>query len=161
MRRLTQRVLADPTRGDGHAADGTPGDCFRACLAMLADVDYELAPHAVMHLSWYERAREFIREHVPGGDLQCYNWDGTTDLYGVGGGRHVIATGPSPRGNFKHCVMADSATGEILHDPHPSRAGLLAIELVDAIVPLNDPANLPMAPMLALPVGGAARWPTA
>lgn len=149
MKYLTQRIVADPERGDGHAADGTPGDCFRTCLAMLTDADYEEVPHAVQYLSWYSVARRFVRERFPGADLQCFEWDGSFDLYGDGAGRMVIATGPSPRGDFKHCVIANAATGEIVHDPHPSRAGLTRIELADAIVPVSAD-NLPLEPVLAL-----------
>ena len=35
-----------------------------------------------------------------------------------------IANGPGPRGLLHSCVALD---GEIVHDPHPSRAGLLEI----------------------------------
>ncbi len=150
IRRIDQTILA--ARPDGHAADGTPGDCFRACLAMLADVELTDAPHAVIYLSWFSVARRFIRDVHIGSDLLCYEWDGSFDLYGDGVERPVIATGPSPRGPFKHCVIANSVTGEVVHDPHPSRAGLKGIELVDAIVPLaaDNPA---LDPVLALTGG--------
>jgi hypothetical protein len=155
VKRLTQRILACPVRGDGHDTDGTPGDCYRTCLAMLTGADYEDAPHAVLFLSWFNVAREFVRQQVPGGDLQCFGWDGSVDLYGDGSHRPVIATGPSPRGDFRHCVIADSTTGELVHDPHPSRAGLLRIETADAIVPLGHPDNLPMDPVRELVAAGA------
>ena len=153
MRRLTQRLLADPKRNDGHTADGTPGDCYRTCLAILADTSYKQAPHAALYLSWFNEARRFIQMNVPGSDLQCFDWDGSFDLYGDGQHRLVIATGPSPRGDFLHCVIADAVTGEILHDPHPSRAGLTRIETADAITPFGDRRNLPMTAIPAL-VGG-------
>lgn len=116
---------------------------------MLAETTYEEAPHAVTYLSWYNQARLFIREQIPGADLQTYEWDGSFDLYGDGSHRRVIATGPSPRGDFLHCVIADASTGEILHDPHPSRAGLVSIQLADAIVTLT-PDNTPLDPIREL-----------
>lgn len=121
---------------------------------MLAGTDYDAAPHAVLYLSWFNQAREFIRAQSPGADLQCYTWDGTTDLYGDGMHRPVIASGPSPRGGFLHCVIADSTTGEVVHDPHPSRAGLLSIKTADAIVPIS-PDNLPMDPVRELVASSA------
>jgi hypothetical protein len=37
-----------------------------------------------------------------------------------------IAVGKSPRGEFSHAVVA--LDGTIVHDPHPSQAGLLSID---------------------------------
>jgi len=145
--RVEQEILA--ARPDGRAADGTMGDCYRACLAMLCHTQLHDAPHAVMYVSWFSVARRFVRTHSPGCDLLCYEWDGTWDLYGDGVERPVIAAGPSPRGPFRHCVIASSVTGEIIHDPHPSRAGLLSIDEADAIVPLRD-ENPPLDRVLEL-----------
>lgn len=38
----------------------------------------------------------------------------------------TIAMGPSPRGDFWHAVVCED--GVIVHDPHPSDAGLVSIE---------------------------------
>lgn len=63
----------------------------------------------------------------------------------------VVVVGPSPRGPFAHAVagryrwVPTLKPGrvrphlEVTHDPHPSRAGLIAIEYVELIVPLYDP----------------------
>lgn len=45
----------------------------------------------------------------------------------------VIASGPSPRGDWLHSVLADPWTGSLIHDPHPSDAGL-AGDPVDLIL---------------------------
>lgn len=151
--RIDQTIFAQ--RADGHDANGVPGDCFRACLAMLTGAALNETPHAVLYLSWFDVARRFVRDVNEGAsDLLHFEWDGSTDLYGDGIHRPVIAVGKSPRGTFYHCAIADSVTGEVWHDPHPSRAGLVSIEGVDAIVPLSD-TNPPLAPMLALPRGAA------
>ncbi len=153
IRKVDQTIFA--ARDDGHAADGTPGDCYRACLAMLGGTTHDEAPHAILYLSWFSVARRWIRERNDGQvDLLCYEWDGTFDLYGDGVERPVIASGPSPRGSFRHCVIANSVTGEIYHDPHPSRAGLLSIDSADAVVPIMAGAP-PLEPVLQL-AGGAA-----
>lgn len=151
--RIDQTIFAD--RPDGHSAAGIPGDCFRACLAMLAGTALEDAPHAVLYVSWFDVARRFIREHLPGLDLLCYDWDGSSSLYRDGVARPVIAGGPSPRGPFHHAVIANSVDGSLWHDPHPSRAGLLAIDSAIALVPLAD-GNPALPEPLALTAGVAA-----
>lgn len=154
LERVDQAILAE--RPDGHDANGTPGDCFRACLAMMTGASLHETPHAVMYLSWFDVARRFVRATSGDAiDLLHYEWDGSTDLYGDDIPRPVIAVGRSPRGTFHHCVIADSTNGEVWHDPHPSRAGLAAIEGVDAKVPMS-PDNPPLSPVLALTSGGSA-----
>jgi len=44
-----------------------------------------------------------------------------------------ILSGKSPRGDFLHSVVADGLT--IIHDPHPSRAGILTQEDVVVLIP--------------------------
>lgn len=144
MRRIDQTVTACPVRNDGHAADGTPGDCLRACLAMLLDVDLTAVPHVVMFAAWWDEARRTVRRLQPGADLAYF--EGITfPLYDDAEPRVVIASGPSPRGPFAHVVMVEAAGGEVLHDPHPSRAGLVSVDGVLALVPPYDPPPAPMA----------------
>lgn len=49
-----------------------------------------------------------------------------------------MASGPSPRG-VSHAVVMRG--GRLVHDPHPSRAGLLEVTCIHVPVPL-DPADL-------------------
>ena len=49
-------------------------------------------------------------------------------------GLHVLAGG-SPRGDYLHAVVARGS--EIVHDPHPSRVGLMDHVDVTLIVPLD------------------------
>lgn len=135
-----QTVFADPGRGDGHRADGEPGDCYRTCLAIIADTDPSTMPNFGrfwLNNSWWFAARLWAQSI--GRDLGYYdvdvaraNPDWLSDL--------VIGSGPSPRGNFDHCVILDRHL-ELVHDPHPSRAGLVKVEGVDSLMPcpLADP----------------------
>lgn len=156
----TQRYTAE--RPDGHTLDGTPGDCFAACIAVLLDVDLEQIPHFVMHGDhWWDVTRRTVRELRPGWDLTCAMPSPWPPYLGdveewVECQHLAIATGPSPRGGFMHCVVIDTVTGEMVWDPHPSRAGLAGdIVELDLLVTAYDPAPadpiaLPPAPPTAL-----------
>ena len=131
---VDQRVFADPRRADGYSTEGVAGDCFRACLATLLGTSYEATPHAGMSHCWFEVARDFTRRTT----------NGRSDLGYIANPDQVIShcdgiaigCGPSPRGPFLHAVIIDLRTGATVHDPHPSRAGIL--ELLDVIV-LREP----------------------
>lgn len=132
-----QRYLAE--RPDGHTRDGVPGDCYAACWASLLDVPLDDVPHfALFGHGWEDVLRRWLRAggldsmwRAPvGGKVEL---EGTLNLQG-------IATGPSPRGRWTHCVVVDLLTLETLHDPHPSRAGLAGPPVfVDLIVAPYDP----------------------
>lgn len=143
----TQLVTADPARGDGHNAQGEAGDCFRTCLASILDLE----PHEVPNFAaeggnhaWWHAARRWIRRDsgrdlIPVDVEWPVNWAQPENV--APWQRHAIATGPSPRGNWMHSVVVDAFTGELAHDPHPSRDGL-AGDVVDVIVVVlpYDPA---------------------
>jgi hypothetical protein len=150
----SQQYLAE--RPDGHTLEGIPGDCYRVCLAILLDVEVARVPHVVMHRSsWWDVTRRTVRELRPGWDITCVEpspWpvydNGDPDAWAECQ-RLVVATGPSPRGPFPHCVIIDALTGDLVHDPHPSRGGLAGdIELIDLLVGEYNP---PPAQPIPLP----------
>lgn len=119
----TQRIIADPSRGDGHDANGVPGDCWKACIASLYNVeDYDSVPHFVTFDDWWKRTHQYVRE-ITGKSFQKWR----DPKYLPGGIELFIGTGPSPRGDFYHAVIVDRA-GNLVHDPHPSGLGILAVE---------------------------------
>lgn len=139
-----QRYLAQ--RPDGHTLDGIPGDCYRTCVAIVVGLERDEVPHFVMFgSSCDDLTRRWVRETFPGNDLGWYlpsPWplfedvDQRDELQ-----RYAVATGPSPRGRFPHCVVVDAVTGDLVHDPHPSGAGLAGDwTCIDLIVPEYDPA---------------------
>jgi hypothetical protein len=156
---ITQTVIACPIRNDGHAADGTPGDCMRAALATILGVDLHDVPHVVMFSQWWDEARRTVGRHMKGWDIGC--WDEFSWPFYTSAGADanayappfVIGAGPSPRGPFGHVVILDATTGEMVHDPHPSRAGILQVEAVYALCAPYEPAP---ARLLELCAGGAA-----
>lgn len=122
------------------------GDCMRACTATLLGVPPETLPHfARWH--WdegatpdevHQRWREYLVEHH-GVDVILLQMEGQDP-------RHLpqalcIGIGQSPRfsGAYHDVLwMMDENGGAMIHDPHPSRAGVGDIpELVCFIVPVN------------------------
>lgn len=103
---------------------GMIGDCWRACIASILDLPCEEVPH-------------FVREEIEGkghwmeltvrwlngrgfGIVQCSR-DGLPKW--ISYGTLMIACGPGPR-HGNHCVIMDQS-GSMVHDPHPSREGIL------------------------------------
>lgn len=164
MTPVQQRVLASVKRGDGCNGLGIAGDCWRAVLASLFDLPYEAVPHAANYpagfdpdtdplveehgsLAW-RRSRRWAR--TLGRDLAYYTLDDLAEhpVLDVEGGPwvgYVGAVGPSPRGAFRHAVVGHyrheggRPVVDVVHDPHPSRAGLTVVEGVDLIVGPYDP----------------------
>lgn len=108
-----------------YAADGIHnGNCFAACLASLLEIPLWMVPpfedmFGRGHGQWRERSEEWlarmfgmklvrVEEHVPPALPEFY-----------------IANGPAARG-VHHSVVY--RRGELAHDPHPSKGGVLDVE---------------------------------
>lgn len=114
--------------------DGVRGNCFAACLASILDVKINDVPaFEDMHpgVQWQE-----IRRY-----LKARGWCIISVRVADGGPLNLdefyIGTGPSPR-EVLHSVVMRGA--EMLHDPHPSRAGVASLEW--AHVPMPLPENM-------------------
>lgn len=108
---------ANDAVNDGHPA----GDCMRACVATILELPLDEVPHFVQYV-----------EHPAGTDPHLWWWA----LLGFCGahGWHVryvdedppggwcLIAGKSPRGH-QHVVVGFD--GAMVHDPHPSRAGVV------------------------------------
>ena len=98
------------------------GDCMRACIASILDLPIATVPHFLRDAegepaAFWNGVYDFIDArgyiYLPGYMKPMPNFDGY----------HIIG-GPSPRGNgLLHAVVG--LNGQIVFDPHPSRAGLL------------------------------------
>jgi hypothetical protein len=113
-----QEFLSDPD-------NGTVGDCWRACIAGLLGYRRAEVPHFVAQdeteMDWLEQTQEWLRKRS-GFELHYFappRYPLTASVM-----PHVIVLGRSPRG-IGHAVLADAATGNLVHDPHPSRDGLI------------------------------------
>lgn len=114
------------------------GDCWAACLASLLEVSIDQVPKALSD---------------PAGGSSSQIWETQTWL-ALGGkdivwrdftnperprmpvdvlGFLVILVGPSPRNRFEHHAVVgviedvEAKRWTVVHDPHPSRAGILSL----------------------------------
>lgn len=131
---IRQRIVADPVRGDGHDAAGNPGDCLRTAVACLLGLSYEDVPHFAQYLGWWNHMRRWARQWDR--DFACViPEDGKVrHLFEREGAGLLLGSGPSPRGAFWHVVLVDFDL-ELVHDPHPSGAGLVEVAEVIACIP--------------------------
>jgi len=102
------------------------GDCQRAVIASLLDLPVADVPHFLQEAggdagAYWESIQAFCRKHgfvyltVPAMSGGAF--------YGEYGDVFHEISGPSPRGNgVFHAVVG--CNGEVVFDPHPSRAGL-------------------------------------
>lgn len=108
------------------------GNCFAACVASVLELPLEDVPNFCEggDHGWFDRLRAWLR---PRGlwALTCKlgGKPGASDGGWYPEGLH-IAGGQSPRHACLHAVVARG--NEIVHDPHPSRAGVLSFE--DSVV---------------------------
>lgn len=125
MTPVDQRVFA--------TAPGEVGDCFSACLASVLDLPLDEVPVFVAEPDWYGSCVRWLRARgihlvlLQGLDT-TWPWIPPSDL-------PIIVGGPSPRGPWHHAVVGIWRGGgamEVLHDPHPSRAGLAGDDIFKA-----------------------------
>lgn len=110
------------------AATGAKGNCLQAAVASLLGLPLEDVPHFIVeHESasdiWdavdaFFEARGFVLWQFYRNTE--YNSIATPDVY-------YLASGPSPRG-VSHAVIMRG--GKLVHDPHPSRAGIDPVEVI-------------------------------
>jgi len=108
-----QQTFSDPERR-------TYGDCVRACVYTLAQVDLCL-PHPIDPKTGEWNSFFWDDLHWKGYQLSIY------PRYRVEFGRYTGKSGISVRGH-RHLVIFDNEENKVLHDPHPSRSGLISME---------------------------------
>ena len=112
MKPVEQTIIHVPGRENGN--------CFAACVASLFEVHIDEVPNFCAFegpLAWYDAARAWCRSW--GYDLGTIGTlDTVTHWADTPPGDHAIASVPSPRGPWKHCVVVDRH-GVVVHDPYP------------------------------------------
>lgn len=126
----TQEFLHDPEAG-------TVGDCWRAGIASIIGLSIDQVPHFVREYPtedgdetarWFDETCRWLTEHHGVTALfydqpECVRAENRREISAY---PNILIDGRSPR-DVAHVVVGDSITGEILHDPHPTRAGLTTI----------------------------------
>lgn len=115
LREVTQSFLAGRD-------DGIPGDCVRASVASLLDLDPAEVPHFTCQDDgrvWPLALAAFATQHGWRINRRAYDGEAMPEF--------GLAIGPSPRG-VSHAVVVRN--GEIAWDPHPSREGLVDVQQV-------------------------------
>lgn len=113
------------------------GNCFAACVASILELPIAAVPPARERIErWLSRMGHYLHDAA------------VNEQHPPPAGFHILNAG-SPRGPFRHAVVAYGTA--IVHDPHPSRAGVVLSRppgpVATLIIPF-DPARAD--------VGGAA-----
>lgn len=115
-----QRILHDPDVG-------LVGDCFRTSLACILEEDPESVPHFYHDMCTPQiaipRVNEFLKPRGLG--YIEFHIAASTRLATIGVTGHYVLSGisPRPQNDCDHSVVGFGQF-EVVHDPHPSRAGI-------------------------------------
>jgi hypothetical protein len=108
---------------------GTRGDCMRACIATLLQEDPTTLPHFVNdpnEPNWLNGLNKFLATrglfYVQVPNVRMFWPCAAGDVY------HLLI-GTTKR-ETKHAVVA--MNGKMIHDPHPSREGLISNDVLGA-----------------------------
>lgn len=114
------------------------GNCFSACVASILELPIAEVPHFGADETWFDTLSSWLRlRGLWAFMVHASERDHRLLLRG-----HYILSGRSPRGDFLHAVVAHGDM--IVHDPHPSRAGLLT--MVDAVILVTDTPTPRLSP---------------
>lgn len=125
---VTQTILHhDPARS---------GNCLAACVATFLGLSLKQVPHFIEfgqawggkedRAAWWAMLCGFMAGH----GLWLTKLDSLDDAEP---GEVVFVAGKSPRGVMHQVLYRD---GVVWHDPHPSRAGLVDVQAIEAWRPL-------------------------
>lgn len=126
-----------PVRQTVFAPDGgdeMPGNCLQAAMATLLDLPLTGVPHFVGD-AW--------ANGEPSWWVRWYQWCYAQGLELTRGGNpepgeYYLGSGPSPRDPANRSHVAVYRDGHLVHDPHPSNAGVVAVEFVHLVRPLRS-----------------------
>lgn len=146
MRKVDQTLLID---------DPETGDCFRACVASVLELPLRAVPHFCGDRlkepefeingwgidNWYMNLKTWAK--LVGLEVELVkNVEDRKrrDIHGD----YIVASGPSPRDpeNTLHGVVMNTEE-EIIHDPHPSRAGIGSVKDYTVFYDINSSINSP------------------
>jgi ribosomal protein S18 acetylase RimI-like enzyme len=118
----------EPTRGgfsvisiDQTTFGKGQGNCFQACVASILELPLEEVPHFCKDENpyWFRDLEDWL---LPMGLAPMLVSPGTCSALDT---TYSIAGGPAARG-LMHSVVVRGV--EVVHDPHPSRSGLVEVK---------------------------------
>ena len=126
LRLFDQEILSDKETG-------THGDCFRACLRTLFQHPFRDCPHPIAEdgESWNEDLWDYLEGHTFEPTYYPFRKDKDYSYLHTPVRRVVIACGATVRTSITgatHSVIWDMQSQMLIHDPHPSRAGIITFD---------------------------------
>jgi hypothetical protein len=116
MRRITQTILHNP------ATPEIMGNCWQAAIASLLDLDLDEVPHFVQQHDTMIDVEEATRSWAQARGFEMVE---VSAEWLAGSDMPALLYGRSPR-NVAHVVVGRGPL--VVHDPHPSRSGLRAVD---------------------------------
>lgn len=120
----------------GFGQDGDcPGNCWAACIASILEFDLDEIPDeeyfwkpGMTAVESWNLYQPVVREWLKDRGIALIHITFADDAYFRNGFDPLcIISGPSPRNpEFQHAVVGHG--DKIIHDPHPSRAGVIATD---------------------------------
>lgn len=128
---ISQNLFYDPD------PSAIGGNCFQACVASIFELDLECVPHFCADQTdgrWFLAFDEWCRKNYGLQPILLrYPFTPHGVFFGEG---YAIRSGHSARGCLHSVVVLD---GNVVHDPHPDRSGLLD-HVDDIFFVVRDPA---------------------
>lgn len=113
---------------DQKITNSTEGDCLRACIASILELDdkkiMNFGQYNDSRLFWF-KVNSWTRENL---DYLFLPIILSTPHSRLIENLYYISVGETSRGTQNHAVVA--INGKTIHDPHPSREGLLKEEYI-------------------------------
>ena len=105
------------------------GDCFRACLASILEIEPEVVPHFAADfddVTWISEVNKYLMQFNVGIISVSFNDNNNFETFGLKNIYHIIC-GKSPRfPSENHAVVGRD--GKIVYNPSLSKEGLLGPE---------------------------------
>jgi len=104
------------------------GNCMAATLASILEIPIETVdPHVINNSKWVNNLNKWLQEEY---GLALVN----TKHINFGYKGYLLLAGETPRGLLHSCVgQIVEGIFTVVHDPHPSRAGLIEITEVSVL----------------------------
>lgn len=148
--RLDNVPMVKQDKFGGVAGKDDTGNCFQVCVSTVTGIPLDKVPHfySMFGEDECDKATRAIANWLGGKGFMMAYYPYEVVKEGLEAGWFyagsekekivVIATGDSPRGNWKHAVVGvldkDAPHGwTMIHDPHPSGAGIATTDGIEVV----------------------------